>query len=191
MSAHDPASAVEQLFDPLQRALSCVTASVLTGRRYHESLPPHLLYFDESSDPSPLGRSAEWALSVRHFYRLTRRRSGPPEGRWQITSVGYIYALYDQNLARIVAYHWPPIGGGNIAFPHLHVGRQFAHPSLPPDVRASSARLVRSHLPTGPIMLPRLLRLAVAEFDVQPLRDDWSVVLDQAEGDLRRSFPAA
>jgi hypothetical protein len=40
--------------------------------------------------------------------------------------------------------------------------------------------LTRAHLPTGLINLADLLRLAVEDFQVRPLRSDWGVVLAPA-----------
>lgn len=176
------------MFGPLQRALSCVAPSVLTGRRYYASPIPHVLFFGAPSGFSPLGRVPRFSLAMRHFYRLSDRRSEQTAARWRIATVGYIHEIADRHLERVVAYHWHPPGSGLVT-PHLHVGRQFAHPSLPEDVRGYADRLVRSHLPTGPIVLPTVLRLVIAEFGVEPLRDDWQGVLDEAEREVRGTLP--
>jgi len=108
---------------------------------------------------------------VRHYYRLPRLER-PRRGRHQAVTVGYIHDLLGSDGARVVGYHWHPIEGGSIDSPHLHVGRQFAHPALPTVVRARTDRLVRSHLPTEPVVLPTVLRYAIVELGVAPLRDD-------------------
>jgi hypothetical protein len=40
--------------------------------------------------------------------------------------------------------------------------------------------LHRAHIPTGIISLPAVIRLAISEFGVTPLRDDWQVRLADA-----------
>lgn len=127
---------------------------------------------------------------MRHYYRLRGFRTERAAERWRVTTVGYIYELHDRTLATVVGYHWHPIPGGEIDYPHIHIGRQFAHRSLPADVRSYADRLVRSHLPTGPIVLPTVLRLAITDFGVEPLRADWAEVLDETERDRRGTLLA-
>ena len=60
-----------------------------------------------------------------------------------------------------------------MTFPHLHVGCQ-----IPPyDMR-------RPHLRTGFVTLPMVIRMAIAELGVEPLRADWDAVLRRAEQSL-------
>lgn len=177
MSAREPA--VERLLGPLQRAVSCVSYAVLTGRR-HPVDGPNVLTFPRAVDPVPLGGDPMLSLSVRASYRLAAERARPT-----VAIAGYAYELVDADGDRVVAYHWHPILGSPIDQPHLHLGRRFAHPGLPPALRAIAARLVRSHPPTGPVLLPTMLRWVIAELGVVPLRGDWAAVLDETEAALQ------
>ncbi len=134
-----------------------------------------------------LGVDRRFALRVRHYCQLTDLKR-PRRRPSQAVTDGYVADLLDAGGALVVGYHWHPIEGGTIRYPHLHVGRQFAHPGLSPDIRVMADRLVRSHLPTGAILLPTVLRLAIAEFGVEPLRRDWASILDETEATLRASL---
>lgn len=174
----------------MQRAVSCVSTAVLTGRRYHEAASPHVIFFARDSESAPIGRLGALRLSVRHYYRF-----GAPVGEggvlgWQTRTAGYVYELLDDQGNTIVAYHWHPIDGSPIDYPHLHIGRQFAHANLPVATRGNAERLVRCHLPTERVVLPTVLRLVVDEWGVIPLREDWPAVLDETERALRQLPPA-
>ena len=66
----------------------------------------------------------------------------------------------------ILAYHWHPVGVSPVTAPHLHLGGQLM------DVDVGKA-----HLPTGVVSLQAVLRLAIADLGVAPLRDEWREVL--------------
>ena len=64
--------------------------------------------------------------------------------------------------------------------PHLHVTSQ-----------AGTAAITRKqHIPTGRVSLESVVRFAIAELGVRPIRDDWGRVLDagQAAFDARRTW---
>jgi hypothetical protein len=127
---------------------------------------------------------------MRHFYRLAGPSAGRAAEGWHTATAGYIYELLGGGDGAIfVAYHWHPIEGVEVDHPHLHIGRQFAHRQLPPEVRSWADRLVRSHLPTEPVVLPTVLRYAIVELGIEPLRGDWREVLDEAERSARASLP--
>ena len=42
-------------------------------------------------------------------------------------------------------------------------------------------RLSVAHVPTGPVMLEAVLRLAIQELGVRPARTDWLAVLDATQ----------
>ena len=46
------------------------------------------------------------------------------------------------------------------------------------------ADLSKAHLLAGPITLVALIRMAITELGVEPLRPDWRPILDRAERDL-------
>lgn len=93
---------------------------------------------------------------------------GEGRGRWDGRIVGYNHELLDRDGRTVVAYHWHPTGPRSVTAPHLHVGCRT------PSVDRSKARL------TSHVSLVAVVRVAISELDVEPLRADWREVLDQA-----------
>lgn len=71
----------------------------------------------------------------------------------------------------LLAYHWHPQGRSPITTPHLHLGSGSGAIDL----------LTGAHLPTGTVTLVDIVRMAVGELGVRPLRGDWAAILDRAE----------
>ena len=79
----------------------------------------------------------------------------------------YYLGLADTEEREILAYHWHP-HIAQITFPHLHLG---------PGAAIGRPELSTAHLPTGTVELRDVLLLAVRDFGVAPLRNDWADVL--------------
>ena len=157
-------AAVTAIQSGLQRVLSCVSSTVVivspeghrpTAQTNSLTLPQRTVR---------LAGEARISFGLRYTYCVEEslRRA------WDIVSVGYYYVLEDQSEREILAYHWHP-HIAQIPFPHLHVG-----------VGAGIGRreLSAAHLPTGHVELRDVVRLAVRDFGVTPLRDDWRDLLD-------------
>lgn len=180
----------------MQRAVACVTREVLGGRAYQAGDRPFVMAFLRTEgghlreNSAPLGRRPTLLLSLRHQYRFVHVPEDVERGPWAVTTLGYSYELLDKNEQRVVAYHWhpdPSIPATYPAFPHLHIGRLFAHPGLPADFRVHASALVRAHLPTDRISIESILRLAIRELGVEPLNERWERVLEGTEADQRRA----
>ena len=105
-------------------------------------------------------------LRVRLRVRVTQTE--PPRGLWEAQTAAYEFRLSDQDDREILAYHWHPDGQSHVLTPHLHLG---------PAAEVGRAVLLTAHLPTGPVTLDDVLRLAVVSFEVAPIRLDWERVL--------------
>lgn len=112
------------------------------------------------------------SLRSEQWYRL--ERTDTPQELWQVVIVGYNHTLYGDDEREIVAYHWHPQGPSDVVIPHLHLG-----------AGALRLDLTKAHLPTGPVPLPAVLRLAIRDLGVRPLRADWDMVLARVQADLR------
>lgn len=71
----------------------------------------------------------------------------------------------------LLAFHWHPQGASVVKTPHLHVAT---------DLQIGDRWLASAHLPTGQIALVDVLWLALEDFGVRPLRDDWRAVLERS-----------
>jgi hypothetical protein len=100
--------------------------------------------------------------------RVRLTQAEPPRGLWEAQTAAYEYRISDQDDREIVAYHWHPEGQSHIRTAHLHLG---------PGAEIGRAALLTAHLPTGPVPIQAVLRLAIESFEAQPVRRDWDDVL--------------
>ncbi len=159
MSGGTPREAVEAFLRPLSQEISCVTPSILNVRGgYHPSEKPHSIIIGGGL-PIRLAGPARLNLRLVHHYKivgnLDRRRT------WNIVTVGYFYALDNSNEKEIIAYRWHPDGQSPIRF------RICTFVQEPPV--------------NWKIWLRPLLRFAVTDFHVEPLRPDWAALLEQEQ----------
>ena len=96
--------------------------------------------------------------------------------------VEYLYGFVTPRGHEILSFHWTPDSSdpAAIRFPHAHIG---------PAITAGQTvlrpgDLHRVHIPTGQISLPAVIRLAISEFGVTPLHDDWAARLHTADAVL-------
>lgn len=95
------------------------------------------------------------------------------DGPYRCSTTRYLYGLDDESGQEVLSYQWHPDSRSPITWPHLHLaaGAEVAH-----------LHVARAHLSTGRVSIEQVLRLAIGELGVEPLRDDWSDVLDRTHG---------
>lgn len=167
MAARTPHAAVTIFTEAIQQAISCVTVARFLPEGYRPTEEPYSGSLSRGL-PVPLGRGSELSLKMAQRYRIVPEAG--PDGGWIVWIVGYIYALMDAVGAEFVAYQWDPRGRSPVTWPHLHLG-----PSLGPVPR----RFMRAHLPTGPVALQDVIRVAITDLGVAPRRPDWESVLER------------
>ena len=167
MQYRSPAEAVRALSDTLQLALSCVTRDVLVrGSRHSPADIPHVVFLPRR--PVPLSGRLPLALEVSHAYVVDAAPTAP--GAWSVRTLAYRYQLLLRDGPELLAYHWHPEHPNPIRFPHLH---------LSAGAQVQFSALARAHLPTGLVQLNEVLRLAIADLGIRPLRADWSDILSR------------
>lgn len=109
-------------------------------------------------EPRPL------ALSLGQRFTVIKR-----DGDFKVRTLAYAYRLSNDDSAELVSFHWhpPPLGLGPDVGPHLHV--------------KGAGLSSHNHIPTGRVSVESVLRMALRELHVRPLRDDWSAVLHEVE----------
>jgi hypothetical protein len=175
LAGNNPAEAERNFFRPLLDALSCVTTVGLQFPDWIDQ-PQRALLLNRGQPVELLGDRG-LGLMATIWYRIIEVDG--PLGPWKTSTSAWYYELVRPDDSRLIAYHWHPSAQGAALAPHLHIG----DPDDPPE---NVAGLQGSMLPTGRIALEQVLRLAIEEFDVEPLRDDWREVLDQTESDFVR-----
>lgn len=169
MPARTAAQAIHELVAPWQQAVSCVTRGVLLQERGAERATEGALYLTDQA--GRLRGATVLSLSIAVTYTTTRDSVGSRDWAARLTSYRYLLRLPSGR--QLLAYHWHPVGRSPIVTPHLHLR---SHPA-PVD-------LTHAHLPTGPVTLSAVLRCAIAELGVEPLRADWEHVLAPLEAPL-------
>lgn len=173
MPGDNPRDAVVAFVTPLQQVVHCVANAIVNpGGGYYPREEPHSVVLNDGQ-PVPLrGGRKSLSLSVVHSYRIVDVKA--PEGRWKVSSAGYIYTLKELDQA-LIAWHWHP---WNVAFPHLHLyeAEQLGRPDL-----------ARIHYPTGRISLESIARFLIREYDVQPRQENYDEILNQTEKAFRRA----
>jgi hypothetical protein len=139
---------------------------------YYPRERPHPLTVGDL-DPLPLAGAGRLSLSIWHYYHVAEEPERP--SHWAVRTAGYQYVLYGADGRAIVAYHWHPAGRSPVITPHLHLGA---------GAEVGRRDVADAHLPTGHITLEDVLRLAISEFGVRPLRRDWSEILDRTRRSL-------
>ena len=164
MAGRTVAEAVDAFFHPQQRIVSCVTRATLIGRVYRDPAIPTMMTIDRGVQR--LGRFGALGLGLRHWYVVERLA----DTGWSVRTTGYGYTLLHGMELEFIACHWHPAARRAVTYPHLHVGGV----TLP-------VNLSKAHLATGHVTLAAVVRMAIAELGVEPLRRDWQDVLRAEE----------
>ena len=129
--------------------------------------------------PVPLRGPNRVRMSAGETVQIVATGAERRDARFRVDTVGYFYQLATAADPELLGFHWTPdaIGVGAVSFPHLHIG---------PAIIAGQAAirpkdLHKAHIPTGVVSLAAIVRLAITEFGVEPLRSDWARVLALAE----------
>jgi hypothetical protein len=151
---------------PLQQAVSFVTRDVLIASGREPSAEPHGLTF-RGGRPSRLRCDRKLSLRFDHQYTITEALG--ELGRWKVSTAEYIYELLDEDARRVIAYHWHPVGRSAATWPHVHLPK-----GTPFD-------LAQAHAPTGRISIEAVLRFAIQDLGVEPLRRNWREAMAKSE----------
>jgi hypothetical protein len=119
-------------------------------------------------------RLARALLSVRLDLMLVETKDIYPPAKLHVA--GYSFQLADGFGNELLAYHWHPVGLSHVRTPHLHLGAS--------TVRNDAIPINETHLPTGVVTLPEIVRYLIEEIGVEPNRADWQAILSRVETDL-------
>ncbi len=146
----------------MQRAVACVSrAVVIQGRPSANALS----FLALSEDLAPLRGRPRLALSFLHSFALRPLEADPSTS--VVRSAAYFYQLHQQDGTEVIAFHWHPGRLGRVPFAHLHVESRIG-PGLIERKR---------HVPSGRVPFEAVVRFAIEELGVSPLRGDWQRVL--------------
>lgn len=131
-----------------------------------------------------LVRAGDRRLGLSSFFAYRVEEAEGERGPWKVRITAYYHALETEDGREIVAYHWHPKQGSAYNLPHLHIET---------GIGASLGDVHKYHFPTGRVSLEDVLRLAIAEFGVEPERTDWEEVLGQTQAayEAWRTWPGS
>lgn len=136
---------------------------------------PYALAFSDMA-LVPLRSNVPIAMSLGLHIQILE--TDDTNNRFTVTTTQYSYTLATSEGGEILVFHWNPAArGAAIRFPHLHVGPAVVSRST--QIRPRTFHKV--HVPTGYVSMQSVIRLAITEFGVTPLRRDWEDILVEPE----------
>jgi hypothetical protein len=131
-------------------------------------------------EPVPLRvepRHPQIGITVAQYVRIKATGSPVRQDRFEASDIGYFYALTTVDGNEILSFHWnsQTIDPDQRDFPHLHIGAI----NLDPGSLIRPGTFHKMHVPTGYITVEDVIRLAITELSVRPLRSDWEQVLER------------
>ena len=184
LAGSSPAAAFLNDVDVLREALGCVTQERLVATeptRRIEAGPNYSLQIGVI-EPIPLRVNSglpHVRISIGQSVRCVQTGSPRRQERYAIVVVAYFYALTTADGNEILAFHWTPVvdDPNQHTFPHLHVGAINLNANGP--IRPGTFH--KMHIPTSHVPVEAVIRLAITELNVRPLRTDWEEVLRRTE----------
>lgn len=134
-------------------------------------------------DPVRLSGELSLFLTVGQTITLIGLEADDPRRRFNVQTASYLHAISTIEGQELLAFHWnPQEHPGAIAFPHLHLGSALlgTHPPFLPTT------LHKAHIPTGRVSLEPIVRLAITEFGVKPLKLGLEDILQTDEATFAR-----
>lgn len=182
-----PADAVTGYLDPIAEVVACFTREIVLVSGWYPAVEPHALRVGTGA-PVALKTSYGLTAQLRQRYEIERDPDTPRDWRIRTSEYAYEFLVPDADAIgrRAFAYHWHPLGteATAVRYPHVHVGKAVSSTILGKPV-------TELHFPSGRVSLEEVLTFAVNELHVEPLRDDFAVVLERTRRDFlaKRSWP--
>jgi hypothetical protein len=180
LPSRTPQEAFDNYVERLRDVLHCVTQSRLGihASAQIRSNTPYALALNKMEQVQ-LDGPLRLRLVVAQTVETVDAEQDTDSKSFEIRMSSYFYQLTYNDGRELLSYHWTPdaVGPGTVTFPHLHLGAAMtvgAQVSAKPDLN-------KIHLPTGHVSLARIVRLAITEFGVKPIRSNWHPILERAE----------
>lgn len=165
---------------PFRDAIRCIAhGSLITSqvRRYRVNEVNVLIL--NSSDPVPLRSSPAIFLSAGQRFRIVEDEI-IDDGPYRVHTVEYWYLFALDDDREMLTFHWTPEvqpKSGQKTYPHIHVGEAL----LAPDTPIFPTTFHKKHVPSGRVSVESIVRFAIEELGVSPLKPDWSEILDRGQ----------
>lgn len=174
--------------DPLNDAVQCVTRErLIVDSRTAVVASPFTVAL-RAMDPVPLRGAIPLLMRVGQVAGFVEDPLRRRKTAYEVRCLRYIYDFSTDSGQEIIAFHWTPdaVDANAVTFPHLHIGRAISAGRS--EIRPRDIH--KAHIPTGYVSLPGIVRLAITEFGVTPLRANWEEILLRAEAALAYAAPS-
>lgn len=160
---------------PSVTAIRCIAPGTLlaSSERSYEVGREYVIVLNRA-DPLQLRVAPTISLSLGQKFRVVQEVAAP-QWHYRVQTTEYWYQLATDGGVEIVAFHWTPEATevGQRAYPHLHLGPAMLSRTAP----IFPGTFHKKHLPTGRVSVGGIVRFAIEELGVPPLRPDWSTIL--------------
>ena len=186
MVGRSPSDAYRAFIIPMRRALGCITDARLTfpgNARSGLALTVSL----NSGDPVRLrGESVLFFTSQQRFEIIRTDVVGAP---YRLHTLQYTYEFAidvtpdHPGGTEVLSFHWTPesLNPGEKRFGHVHI----KSPMLAAVTPIAPGRFSTVHIPTDRLCLEQVIRFAIEDLGVVPLRRDWEMILSDGEATWR------
>jgi len=178
-SGRAPAEAVERYRAQFVETVRCIAhGSRASSRERRYEVDQEYTIALNRSEPLQLRSSPGRYLSASQRFRVARNEGGST-GPFLAYTIEYWYQFLFDDEVELLAYHWTPeaFALGQKTYPHLHIGAAMVSVAAPvfPDT------FHKKHVPSGQVSIESVVRFAIEELGVPPLRRDWSDILDRGQ----------
>lgn len=186
MAGKDPDEAFRNFRDPLMEALGCITPGRLTLLHFHR-YEEGKEYAIALNDNDPVRLDAPFPLFFTAGQQFQIVRSDDPDlGPFKVHTVAYWYQFQADRRrpgSDVLAFHWTPeaANADNRRYPHMHIGSAM----VANDAPVLPKRFNKLHIPTSRVSFESVVRFAIEELGVVPLRADYDAVLARTESVFR------
>ena len=180
MARRDLTAAVRDYLEPLHQALGCITferLALVERTRFQPNTAYAVLL--RNFEPVPLRAPSPLRISIAQTIRIVADQRPRSVSGFRAEMIQYFFGFSTLDGREILGYHWTPdaVADNTVTFPHLHIGRAI----IGGQAAIRPRDLHKAHIPTGNVSVPAMVRLAIVEFGVFPLRPNWAEILERGE----------
>lgn len=176
-----PREAFDRYVAPFRDAIRCIAhGTLITSQEWAYQVNEVYSLILNDSDPVQLRPSPAISLSAGQRFRIVEENA-VEDGPYRVHTVEYWYLFSLDDGREMLTYHWTPEvqpDSGQKTYPHIHIGPAL----LAPDVPIFPETFHKKHVPSGRVSIESVVRFAIEDLGVSPLKSDWSDILDRGQG---------
>lgn len=190
MPGRTPHEALIQFGDTMQETLQCIALGRFALQERSRSLQTGTVYPVSLNKMNSVSLKSPHGLNLIVGQRIEIYETGSPGSRerYAVRVLSYLYGISrkDRNAmfeSEVLHFHWDREVAAGTPYPlgHLHVGQGIL--AQPTFMRPGDFH--NAHIPTDRVSLEAVVRFAITELEVEPLKENWRQTLDDSEAAFR------